>query len=184
VSRRCHTKNVARHRNSRQPSCADYPERARRYQPNSTARTPGQGLLTDRHTIWKSMRPFSDGNGVPGLAFRRLLKEPLVVILPSDHVSLHSRPSVRRIWSARHSWPCSEHSSRTACGHRQLSEALGVNITPTPGGSPLYGSVLIASTRGVGLLPAYAQNFLPSSVTSGSSQGRHADYRAGPRYKK
>jgi len=36
--------------------------------------------------------------------------------------------------------------------------------------SPLLGP-LIASTRGVGLLPAYAQNFLPSSVTSRPLKG-------------
>jgi LysR family hca operon transcriptional activator len=33
------------------------------------------------------------------------------------------------------------------------------------------GMSLIASTRGVGLLPAYAQNFLPSSVTSRPLKG-------------
>jgi LysR family hca operon transcriptional activator len=33
------------------------------------------------------------------------------------------------------------------------------------------GISLIASTRGVGLLPAYAQNFLPSSVTSRPLKG-------------
>ncbi len=33
------------------------------------------------------------------------------------------------------------------------------------------GMSLIASTRGVGLLPAYAQNFLPSSITSRPLKG-------------
>jgi LysR family hca operon transcriptional activator len=33
------------------------------------------------------------------------------------------------------------------------------------------GMSLIAATRGVGLLPAYAQNFLPSSVTSRPLKG-------------
>src|SRR6201981_3052389 len=33
------------------------------------------------------------------------------------------------------------------------------------------GMSLIASTRGVGLLPAYAQNFLPPSVTSRPLKG-------------
>ena len=33
------------------------------------------------------------------------------------------------------------------------------------------GMSLIASTRGLGLLPAYAQNFLPRSVTSRPLQG-------------
>jgi LysR family hca operon transcriptional activator len=43
----------------------------------------------------------------------------------------------------------------------------GINITPDHETEHVVmGVSLIASTRGVGLLPAYAQNFLPSSVTS------------------
>ena len=47
-----------------------------------------------------------------------------------------------------------------------------VNITPAHEADHLaMGMSLIASTRGVGLLPAYAQNFLPSSVTSRPLKG-------------
>jgi LysR family hca operon transcriptional activator len=43
----------------------------------------------------------------------------------------------------------------------------GVKIKPAHEADHLaMGMSLIASTRGVGLLPAYAQNFLPSAVTS------------------
>ncbi len=43
----------------------------------------------------------------------------------------------------------------------------GVSVTPAHEADHLaMGMALIASTGGVGLLPAYAQNFLPSSVTS------------------
>src|SRR5258708_1210929 len=43
----------------------------------------------------------------------------------------------------------------------------GINITPDHEADHLaMGMSLIASTRGVGLLPAYAQSFLPRSVTS------------------
>jgi LysR family transcriptional regulator, hca operon transcriptional activator len=43
----------------------------------------------------------------------------------------------------------------------------GINITPAHEVDHLsMGMSLIVSTRGVGLLPAYAQNFLPASVTS------------------
>ena len=42
-----------------------------------------------------------------------------------------------------------------------------IKITPAHEADHLaMGISLIASTRGVGLLPAYAQNFLPRSVTS------------------
>ena len=48
----------------------------------------------------------------------------------------------------------------------------GINITPAHEADHLaMGMSLIASTRGVGLLPAYAQNFLPSSVTSRPLKG-------------
>jgi len=41
------------------------------------------------------------------------------------------------------------------------------------------GMSLIASTGGVGLLPAYAQNFLPSSINQPSSEGRYFNCRSG-----
>jgi LysR family transcriptional regulator, hca operon transcriptional activator len=48
----------------------------------------------------------------------------------------------------------------------------GTKIRPTHEADHLaMGMSLIASTRGVGLLPAYAQNFLPSSVTSRPIKG-------------
>ena len=48
----------------------------------------------------------------------------------------------------------------------------GIKITPAHEADHLaMGMSLIASTRGVGLLPAYAQNFLPSSVTSRPLKG-------------
>jgi len=48
----------------------------------------------------------------------------------------------------------------------------GINITPNHEADHLsMGMSLIASTHGVGLLPAYAQNFLPSSVTSRPLKG-------------
>ena len=48
----------------------------------------------------------------------------------------------------------------------------GINITPAHEADHLaMGMSLIASTRGVGLLPAYAQNLLPSSVTTRPLKG-------------
>src|SRR5258705_7110891 len=110
--------------------------------------------------------------GVPDLAFRLLVKEPLVVILPSDHHlaalkaispgDLVSEPFVT--------------VSNTAPVLRVVIDNYlkrsRVNITPAHEADHLaMGMSLIASTRGVGLLPAYAQNFLPSSVTSRPLKG-------------
>ena len=48
----------------------------------------------------------------------------------------------------------------------------GIDITPAYEADHIaMGMSLIASTGGVGLLPAYAQNFLPSSVTSRPLKG-------------
>ena len=48
----------------------------------------------------------------------------------------------------------------------------GIKITPAHEADHVtMGISLIMSTRGVGLLPAYAQNFLPSSVTSRPLKG-------------
>jgi len=48
----------------------------------------------------------------------------------------------------------------------------GANITPAHEADHLaMGISLIASTGGVGLLPVYVQNFLPSSVTSRPLKG-------------
>ena len=48
----------------------------------------------------------------------------------------------------------------------------GIEITPAHEADHVTMAMsLIASTRGLGLLPAYAQNFLPRSVTSRPLQG-------------
>src|SRR4029077_7197224 len=48
----------------------------------------------------------------------------------------------------------------------------GFNIVPAhEADNVTMGLSLIVSTRGVGLLPAYAQNFLPSSITSRPLKG-------------
>jgi LysR family hca operon transcriptional activator len=110
--------------------------------------------------------------GVPGLAFRLLVKEPLVVVLPSDHhlsalKAISPRDLAGEIFVA---------VSDTAPVLRKVIDNYlkqsGVDITPNHEADHLaMGMSLIASTRGVGLLPAYAQNFIPSSVTSRPLKG-------------
>jgi DNA-binding transcriptional LysR family regulator len=58
----------------------------------------------------------------------------------------------------------------TPC-NRQLPEAVRNQHHAHEADHLAMGMSLIASTRGVGLLPAYAQNFLPSSVTSRPLKG-------------
>jgi LysR family hca operon transcriptional activator len=110
--------------------------------------------------------------GVPDLAFRLLVKEPLVVILPVDH-SLASRKAISAVDLMGEPFVT---VSNTAPVLRAVIDNFikrsGIKITPAHEADHLsMGMSLIASTGGVGLLPAYAQNFLPSSVTSRPLKG-------------
>jgi LysR family hca operon transcriptional activator len=110
--------------------------------------------------------------GVPDLAFRLLVKEPLMVVLPSDHrlaalKSIGPRDLVGETFVT---------VSDTAPVLRMVIDNYlkrsGINIKPTHEVDNLAMAMsLISSTGGVGLLPAYAQNFLLSSVTSRPLKG-------------
>ena len=110
--------------------------------------------------------------GALDLAFRLLVKEPLMVVLPSNHrlaalKSIGPRDLVGEPFVT---------VSNTAPVLRLVVDNYlrrsGINITPAHEADHLaMGMSLIASTGGVGLLPAYAQNFLPSSITSRPLKG-------------
>lgn len=110
--------------------------------------------------------------GLPDLTFRLLVKEPLMVVLPSNHrlaalKSIGPRDLVGEAFVT---------VSKTAPVLRVVIDNYlkrsGTSITPAHEADHLaMGMALIASTGGVGLLPAYAQNFLPSSVTSRPLKG-------------
>jgi LysR family transcriptional regulator, hca operon transcriptional activator len=110
--------------------------------------------------------------GMPELAYRVLLKEPLVVVLPSDHrlaarKAISPKDLVGEIFVT---------VSDTAPVLRMIIDKYlkrsGLDITPAHEADHIaMGMSLIASTGGVGLLPTYAQNFLPSSVTSRPLKG-------------
>jgi LysR family hca operon transcriptional activator len=110
--------------------------------------------------------------GAPGLAFRLLVKEPLMVILPSDH-----HLAARKVISPKDLVGETFIAvSDTAPVLRKVIDNYlkrsGVNITPAHEADHVtMGMSLIVSTGGVGLLPAYAQNLLFSSVTSRPLKG-------------
>jgi LysR family hca operon transcriptional activator len=110
--------------------------------------------------------------GAPDLAFRLLVKEPLVVVLPSNH----RLAALKAISPQDLMGETFVTVSGTAPVLRVIIDDYlkrsGIDITPAHEADHLaMGMSLIASTRGVGLLPAYAQNFLPSSVTSRPLRG-------------
>ena len=109
---------------------------------------------------------------VPDLVFHLLVKEPLVVILLSNH----RLAALKAIGPGDLVGETFVSVSDTAPVLRAVIDDYlkrsGINITPDHEADHLaMGMSLIASTRGVGLLPAYAQNFLPSSVTSRPLKG-------------
>jgi LysR family hca operon transcriptional activator len=110
--------------------------------------------------------------GLPDLAFRLLVKEPLMVVLPRNH-RLAALKSIAPSDLADEPFVI---VSNTAPVLRAVIDKFlkrsGIKITPAHEADHLsMGMSLIASTGGVGLLPAYAQNFLPSSVTSRPLKG-------------
>jgi LysR family transcriptional regulator, hca operon transcriptional activator len=110
--------------------------------------------------------------GVPGLAFRLLVKEPLMVIMPSDHhLTALKAISLRDLAGETFVIVSGTAPVLRVIIDNYLKRS-GLNIKPAhQADNVTMGLSLIVSTRGVGLLPAYAQNFLPSSVTSRPLKG-------------
>jgi LysR family transcriptional regulator, hca operon transcriptional activator len=115
------------------------------------------------------MRPEAQ---TPDLAYRLVTKEPLVAVLPSDHrlaacdaIDLHdivgetfvgvsnTAPALRVV--------INDYLERSSLGIRPDHEVDNLAMAMS----------LIASTRGVALLPAYARNFMPWSVISRPIKG-------------
>ncbi|HEY1468203.1 MAG TPA: LysR family transcriptional regulator, partial [Candidatus Acidoferrum sp.] len=110
--------------------------------------------------------------GVPDLAFRLLAKEPLMVVLPSDHRLAVGKAINPRDLVGETFVTVSDTAPVLRVVIDNYLKRSRINITPAHEADHLaMGMSLIASTRGVGMLPAYAQSFLPSSVTSRPLKG-------------
>jgi len=110
--------------------------------------------------------------GVPELACRLLAREPLSVVLPSDHRLAALKAISPRDLAGETFVTVSDTAPVLRRVIDNYLKRSGVNITPAHEADNLAaGMSLIASTRGVALLPAYAQNLLPSSVTSRPLKG-------------
>src|SRR3989441_5887575 len=108
----------------------------------------------------------------PDLVYKLVTKEPLVVVLPSDH-RLASNDAIDP----------QEIAGETFIGVSNTAPTLrvviddylrrsGIDIRPDHEVDNLAMAMsLVASTRGIALLPAYAQNFLPWSVISRPIKG-------------
>jgi LysR family hca operon transcriptional activator len=110
--------------------------------------------------------------GALDLAFRLLVKEPLRVILPRNH-RLAALKAISPKDLVGEIFVTVSHTAPVLRGviDNYLKRS-GVKITPAHEADHVtMGMSLIASTGGVGLLPAYAQNFLPASITSRPLKG-------------
>ncbi|MFJ3485393.1 LysR family transcriptional regulator [Pseudomonas sp. NPDC090202] len=111
-------------------------------------------------------------HNTPQLNYISVAKERFVVIMPSDHhlaagtdVDVHDLAGEVFIGASDIAYPM-----RLAI--ENYLTASGLDITPSHRIHNLTMAMsLIASTRGVALLPAYAENFLPWSVTSRPLRG-------------
>src|SRR6476661_1225129 len=108
-----------------------------------------------------------------GLKFKLLRKDPLIVLMPRDH-ALAARSSIRP----------QDISGETFIGVSPIRaptlwaaindyiKRFGIAIKPDHQAENLAMAIsLVASTRGVCLLPLYAQNLLPETVVSRPIQG-------------
>jgi LysR family hca operon transcriptional activator len=106
------------------------------------------------------------------LEYRVVTHEPLVVLMPSDH-RLTARESIRPQEIAGEIFIGASNKATVlrAVVEDYLKRA-GVDIKPQHGVDNLAMAIsLVASTRGLSLMPAYAKNLLPGSVVSRPLQG-------------
>jgi len=110
--------------------------------------------------------------GVPDLAFRLLVKEPMMVVLPRDHRLAALKAISPRDLVGETFVTVSDTAPVLRMVIDNYLKRSGINIKPTHEVDNLAMAMsLIGSTGGIGLLPAYAQNFLLSSVTSRPLKG-------------
>ena len=103
----------------------------------------------------------------PGLAFKLLIREPLVAVLPSRH-RLAARKSIKPQDIAREPYIS---PTRTAPALKAVIDryaaTVGIVLKPAYEAENLSMAMsLVASTRGITLLPLYAENLLSPDVVT------------------
>ncbi|MEA2617255.1 MAG: LysR family transcriptional regulator, hca operon transcriptional activator [Chloroflexota bacterium] len=109
---------------------------------------------------------------MPDLEYITVAKEPFVVVMPSDHrLTACEAVDVREL-AGEIFIGASDIASPMRAIIQSYLAANGLDIEPAHRVHHLTMAMsLIASTGGVALLPAYAENFLPWSVTSRPLEG-------------
>lgn len=107
------------------------------------------------------------------LTYRRVAKEPLIALMPSDH-ALTARASVRAkdLVGLPFIAMASKAKVLRAVIDQYLDDA-GVEITPAQVvDNPAMVMSLVASTRGIALIPSYVEPLMPWSVVSRPLAGK------------
>jgi LysR family transcriptional regulator, hca operon transcriptional activator len=109
---------------------------------------------------------------VVDLTYKTVAKEPLVVVMPSDHcLASHEAIHVHEIVGETFIMVSNAAPVLRTIIHEYLRRS-DVNITPDHEADHLAMAMsLVASTRGVALLPVHARNFMPWSVISRPLEG-------------
>ncbi len=101
-----------------------------------------------------------------GLAFKLLIREPLVVLMPKDH-RLAARESIRPRDFSGETFirPSQKIAPALIAAIDDYAKSAGISLTADHDAENLSMAIsLIASTRSLGLVPAYAQSLLPPTV--------------------
>ncbi len=109
----------------------------------------------------------------PGLTFKLLRKDPLVVLMPRDH-ALAARSSIRPqdIAGQTYIGVSAVRAPTLRAVIEEYFKRTGLALKPDHQAENLAMAIsLIASTGGVSLLPLYAQNLLPKTIISRPIQG-------------
>ena len=108
----------------------------------------------------------------PELEYVTVAREPFIVVMPSDHrLTAYKKVEARELASELFIGG-SEVAGPMRRAIEQYMADNGLDIEPAHRVHNLTMALsLIASTRGVALLPSYAENFLPWSVTSRPLEG-------------
>ncbi len=109
----------------------------------------------------------------PGLKFRPLRKDPLILLMPRDH-ALAARNSIRPqdICGEVFIGVSAIRAPTVLAAIEGYAKRAGVTLKPAHQAENLAMAIsLVASTGGVCLVPLYAQNLLPKTVVSRPLQG-------------
>jgi LysR family transcriptional regulator, hca operon transcriptional activator len=104
----------------------------------------------------------------PGLIFKPLRRDPLIVLMPRDH-ALAARSSIRPQDIAGETFigVSATRAPTLKAAIDDYAKRAGINLKPEHQAENIAMAIsMVASTRGVALLPLYIQKLLPNTVTS------------------